>query len=227
MVTTAILSSFLYLFLYLLVEQGASNPIFVPSVWPEWLPKEIVAAAPAVVAFLAVTNYMPWPSSGVKLPCRSVKVSKQLLAQTLFAVAFWNLREQELIFLELFEDQGSRPQWKTWVRVRALKRATNGQGIERAILRQLPDSDDDVFHIIHRWFGKDVDNPWNVVVQVVTEEVKALGLEQNCVGISMYEGHADQLAAHWKHFQDNEPALYSALLKNCTQAFTSRRIMTD
>ncbi len=86
---------------------------------------------------------------------------------------------------------------------------------------------DGVNRIVHRWFARDEDDPWNVVVQDVTKEVKALGLEQNCVGISMYEGHADQLAAHWKHFQDNEPALYSALLKNCTQAFTSRRIMTD
>ena len=63
---------------------------------------------------------------------------------------------------------------------------------------------DTVYHIIHRWFDGNRDDPWEDVVQAAAQEAETRGLTENCATLVRYEGAFHDIAVRWQHFQRSD-----------------------
>ena len=153
--------------------------------------------------------------SAVKVPCREgIMVPQQPLATVLLATAFWSLREQGYIILEIDK--------KMWVRVRVTGREqVQHQGLEGQIMANLPTRGGmDVASIIYScWRGNSI-NPWNDVVAAAAQAMS--GITQECGKLTTLAGAFADVAQRWQRFQTSEPVLYKALLDECVRGIVAR-----
>lgn len=172
------------------------------------------------------------------VPCKDVSVGQFQLAELLVAVAFWNLRERELISLETHPARKLLIIPMTAVRV-ATRQVTARQmaasqsvaplSLDAAIVAALEVGHDgqDVHPIIRAIAGKSCENPHQEYIWRVSGEAGATGLmdekQFNCQRIAALEARADDYFGRWRSFQSNETRLYDALLKSCKIGIKSLR----
>lgn len=168
-----------------------------------------------------------------RVPCKDVSVGQFQLAELLVAVAFWNLRERELISLETHPARKLLIIPMTAVRVAARQMAASQPvaplSLDAAILAALEAGHDgkDVHPIIRAIAGKSCENPHQEYIWRVSGEAGATGLvdekQFNCQRIAALEARADDYLGRWRSFQSNETRLYDALLKSCKIGIKSLR----
>lgn len=144
-----------------------------------------------------------------------VKVPEQPLANVLFATAFWSLREQGHLYMEL--DKRSR------VRVRVTEREqSQRRALEGLIMANMPTKGGmDASSVIYSCWREDSINPWNDVLQVAAEDVS--GMSRDCGKLAALAGAFDDFVRRWQRFQTSEPVLYQALLDECGGGIVARR----
>lgn len=167
------------------------------------------------------------------VPCKDVSVGQFQLAELLVAVAFWNLRERELISLETHPARKLLIIPMTAVRVAARQKAASQPvpplSLDAAILDALEAGHDgqDAHPIIRAIAGKSCENPHQEYIWRVSGEAGATGLVEqnqfNCQRMAALEARADDYLGRWRSFQSNETRLYDALLKSCKIGIKSLR----
>jgi hypothetical protein len=161
---------------------------------------------------------------GTSIPCTEVRVQKGALAVRLLSSAFWSLRQQGVIEIEVAESPPARRMLRRAdVGVSLLKRAER-PGLEGTVLASLEDRET-VHDVIRRWSELGSTDPWHdVIAEVVGEavanglirEVEAsggvltkllgdsVGLEPVCGRIAALEGRFQELDSSWLEFQGRE-----------------------
>src|SRR5215210_221821 len=93
----------------------------------------------------------------IRVPCKDdVAVAAKDLAGGLFAVSFWNLREQGIISLEPFQKKTLLGDSTPALRVVKVNQIESKSILEALILHLLRDqAEDDVRTLVKRWFGSD------------------------------------------------------------------------
>lgn len=188
-------------------------------------------------------------TEGVEVPCRGSKVQKRPLAAAMFAAAFFALREQGIVTLEVQQKKVLFVKTKKVVVTRTGADAGGRPGLEGAVLAGLGnEASATVSDIIRKWFGEDVVSPWSDVIGVAVEEAmeagcfeavevergrvarKLLGstkVQPNCDRIAGLAGAFDAFLARWQEFEAGEGDLYRELLDDCAGAIKSRVEASD
>lgn len=174
-------------------------------------------------------------SRGTLVPCSEVEVRTDELATLLWASAFWNLREQSFVGLELFHRRRLISN-QTQIRVIRMRQG-HRPGLEGAILDLLGE-EGTVLDVICRWFDGDFRAPWNVVVKQPVEEAIAgrfidapevphesapdsppdEGLRPKCGKIAGLRAEFDDFFSTWEEFRATEPMLHDHLVNQCARA---------
>jgi hypothetical protein len=178
---------------------------------------------------------------GTSIPCTEVKVQKGSLAVRLLSSAFWSLRQQGVIQIEVAENRpASRMLRRPDVRVSPLKRVER-PGLEGTVLASLEDRET-VHDVICRWSERGSTDPWHdVIAEVVREAVAnrlirevepaggvltkllgdSVGLEPICDRIAALEGRFQELNSSWVEFQGREKALHDGLTGQCKRSLVA------
>ena len=178
---------------------------------------------------------------GVDAPLGAVKVQKKALGTLLFAVAFWNLRQDGVLSLEYHEQKrflGTRKRVLVHLREDA-----EAEWLEGAVLESLTGIEGDhVRDVVGRWFGQDVSDPFGDVIRSASDGAVKLGYLRNATNdrpaarfgrphvkfepvtehIAALEPAFTRFAFSWRRFEDREPELYTALLDACRKGITDR-----
>jgi hypothetical protein len=183
----------------------------------------------------------PMLVEGTSIPCTEVRVQKGALAVRLLSSAFWSLRQQGVIQIEVAESRAARRMLRRPdVRVAPLKRAER-PGLEGTVLASLEDRET-VHDVVCRWSELGSTDPWHdVIAEVVREavasglirEVEAaggvltkllgdsVGLEPDCDRITALEPRFRQLDSSWVEFQGREKALHDGLTGQCKRSLVA------
>jgi hypothetical protein len=183
----------------------------------------------------------PMLVEGTSIPCTEVRVQKGALAVRLLSSAFWSLRQQGVIEIEVAESSPARRMLRRPdVGVFLLKRAER-PGLEGTVLASLEDRET-VHDVICRWSELGSTDPWHdVIAEVVSEavanglirEVEAsggvltkllgdsVGLEPVCGRIAALEGRFQELDSSWLEFQGREKALHDGLTGQCKRSLVA------
>ena len=178
---------------------------------------------------------------GTSIPCTEARVQTGALAVRLLASAFWSLRQQGVIEIEVAESRPARRMLRRPdVRVSPLKRAER-PGLEGTVLASLEDRET-VHDVICRWSELGSTDPWHdVVAEVVGEAVAnglirevegtggvltkllgdSVGLEPVCGRIAALEGRFQQLDSSWLEFRGREKALHDGLTGQCKRSLAA------
>jgi hypothetical protein len=117
----------------------------------------------------------PMLVEGTSIPCTEVRVQKGALAVRLLSSAFWSLRQQGVIEIEVAESPPARRMLRRAdVGVSLLKRAER-PGLEGTVLASLEDRET-VHDVICRWSELGSTDPWHDVIAEVVSEAVANGL---------------------------------------------------
>lgn len=178
--------------------------------------------------------------NGITLPGKEMSVNLGELAATLFAVAFWNLRENGLLQLNVAKGKVLFIFSVTRVDITAPQRVAR-PGLEGELLAQIGDAGDDVAAVIKRWYGRDLPNPYATIVEHVAAEAagyldtvdvcpravsNAEGEatpEPNAAALAAIAGPFAECEARWQGFKAAEATLYTALINACKRAIFARR----
>lgn len=180
-------------------------------------------------------------TAGIEVPCKDFKVQRKPLAGLVFAAAFFGLREQGLLGLEVVQKKILFVKTAQVVAKRLRDEARSG--LEGAVMALVDSQGDRVKSIVYKWFGRDTFDPWHRVVSASAEEavergfIKAVDtergkvaglvlgktrLEPDCSAISGLESAANDFVTKWQSFQSSEPDLYKELLEECSTGIGSR-----
>ena len=180
-------------------------------------------------------------TAGIAVPCKDLKVQRKPLAGLLFAAAFYGLREQGLVSLEVVHKKVVFVKTKH-VFARKLRDEVRS-GLEGAVLAGIGAEGEKAKTVVHRWFGSDSYDPWHFVILAAAEEAVELGvikaveaergkvarlvlgkthLEPDCSAIAGLEAAANEFVGKWQNFQTSEPELYKELVDECSAAISSR-----
>jgi hypothetical protein len=183
----------------------------------------------------------PMLVEGTSIPCTDVRVQKGALAVRLLASAFWSLRQQGVIDMELGENRPARRMLRRpAIRVSPLERVER-PGLEGAVLESVGKRET-VHDVICRWSEVGSTDPWHdVIAEVVTEavanglirEVEAaggvltkllgdtVGLEPVCDRIAALEPRFQQVDSSWLEFRAREKALHDGLTGQCKRSLVA------
>ena len=175
---------------------------------------------------------------GTSVPCSKVSVPRAELAVQLLSSAFWSLRQQGLIHMEVVESGTSRRIFRhPEVRLGSSRRVEL-PGLEGALISNLEDGET-VHDVICRWSKVGSTDPWHDVVAECVKEAVALGLirevdvagrgltkflghqvglEPDCGRIEALHSRAQELASAWREFQRREKPLHDGLTGQCKRA---------
>jgi hypothetical protein len=204
---------------------------------------DTVAEEPSVpmIAYLCADRFVSKHSVFLKetsIPCSQVSVQRAELAVQLLSSAFWSLREQALIQLELIERGTSRRIFRhPEVRLGSSRRVER-PGLEGALILNLEDGET-VHEAVCRWAKLGSTDPWHdVIAECVKEAVAAglirevdvagsgltkflghqVGLEPDCGRIEALYDRGQELASAWREFQTREKPLHDGLAGQCRRA---------
>lgn len=174
-------------------------------------------------------------------PCKSARAEQIKLGQTLCAVAFWSLREQGVLSLQLCAARKLRAVTSIGVRVwlcsshREVGASANcAPGLEAAIRDAVRAGQaGESVHAIMGAISKGEQNPHRLFLNRAALEATIMGLlpathehqfpsSLGCRCVADLEARADEVVARWRAFEQNEPLLHMALLKSCAGGFKSR-----
>lgn len=191
---------------------------------PEWVVLLVFAAFVVLACGERVFPKATAHLSGARaeLPCSSRAVLKRPLAATLLAAAFWSLREQGLIALELSASAFRLPGRNSFqVRVTRRGQARLG-GLEGAIMHHLSTNlSDSVTDIVRRWLGTPGPDPWKQVVEVAADDVRRHRF--HCAQMAQLDETGNDVIMHWQDFRTREIPLSTALLDACIRALGSNK----
>jgi hypothetical protein len=178
---------------------------------------------------------------GTSVPCTEVRVQKGALAVRLLSSAFWSLRQQGVIEIEVAESRPARRMLRRPdLRASPLRRVER-PGLEGAVLAALKDREM-VHDVICRWSEVGSTDPWHdVLAEVVREAVAnglirevepaggvltkllgdSVGLEPVCRRIAGLEPRFQQLNSSWLEFQGREKALHDGLTGQCKKSLVA------
>lgn len=240
-----------------LLPGRARVKVVVDSVPQPWRPQPVRAKpgdtpSPSLLTYL-YADRLPVSSSSLgvaaPVPCTNRQVKAIDLSATLFAVAFWSLREQDTLRLRLGRRRfplGRRRLEVTRIRT---ERRLGLEGVAMDVPNIDPDAwvDEDttgkpgalgsVRDVIGVWFKTARDDPeWKVVVTVLKEAAE-LGLVSreeekdryrlHCDAIAREKGAFDAFAERWRRFEQEEPAICSALRRECASAIRGARSLPE
>jgi hypothetical protein len=193
-----------------------------------------------VVAYLCADRFVPKHSvllEETSIPCSKVSVQRGELAVQLLSSAFWSLREQALVHLELIERGTSRRIRHPEVRLGSSRRVER-PGLEGALILNLEDGET-VHDVICRWAKVGSTDPWHDVIAECVKEAVAVGLirevdvagrglmkflghqvglEPDCSRIAALYNRGQELASAWREFQRREKPLHDGLAGQCRRA---------
>ena len=183
----------------------------------------------------------PMLVEGTSIPCTEVRVQKGALAVRLLASAFWSLRQQGVVEIEVAESPQARTMLRRpHVRIAPVERVER-PGLEGAVLASL-EGRETVHDVICRWAEVGSTDPWHdVIAEVVREavanglirEVEAaggvltkllgdsVGLEPACDRIAALESRFQQLDSSWVEFQRREKVLHDGLAGQCKSSLVA------
>ena len=194
-----------------------------------------------LIAYLFADRLLPprRNSHGTHVPCSTQCVHTQSLAVLLFSAAFWSLREQALIELNIVEHPSTR--WPVHhhhdVNLKRLDRASR-PGLEGAVMESLED-ETTLCDVVYRWSDKHSNNPWHDVIEEETAEALAAGylkpasentgvlarlighgneLDSDCSKIAGLEGKFSSFHESWGDFRENESPVYEHVTTECKKA---------
>jgi hypothetical protein len=199
---------------------------------------EVEPSVPLVVYFFADRLLPPRKgANGMHLPCSAESVQTQSLAVLLLSVAFWSLREQDLVELHLVHHSTTRwPVHHHDVNLKRLDRDSR-PGLEGALLENLED-ETTLCDVVSKWSTRHSNNPWHEVIEEEVAEAAAAGylrstsadgvltrllgsgteLESDCTRIAGLDGDFLRFQVSWSDFQENEPLLHDHLRSECKRA---------
>jgi hypothetical protein len=205
--------------------------------------RESTPSVPAIFYLFAdriVPKHAPLVD-GTSVPCTEVRVQKGALAVRLLSSAFWSLRQQGVIEIEVAESRPSRRMVRRpELRVAPLKRVER-PGLEGAVLAGLEDRET-VHDVICRWSEAGSTDPWHdVLAEVVREAVAnglilevepaggvltkllgdSVGLEPVCDRIAELEPRFQRVNSSWLEFQGREKALHDGLTGQCKKSLVA------
>jgi hypothetical protein len=212
-------------------------------------------ASPTVLLYLFADRLLLGADhrKGAPVPGREAHVPTVNLTRMLLASAFWSLREQSVVRLDLVQTTRLLFLKGQEVRVTPVREAPPLRGVEGSLAVLLggprPES---VNGLVRRWFGRNRANAQGHVIHQVVREAAANGLidsdEMGSVGLGFAKlkglglgpkGQVDQTKvaalepafadaqSRWATFARNEPELYGALLGECERAIESRQSQSD
>jgi hypothetical protein len=178
---------------------------------------------------------------GTSVPCTEVRMQKGALAVRLLSSAFWSLRQQGVIEIEVARSRPARRMLRRPdLRVSPLK-GVERPGLEGAVLAGLEDRES-VHDVICRWSEVGSTDPWHDVLAEVMRETVANGLirgggarwrgahevagRQRWARTSLRQDRrtrAQVSAAElsWLEFQGREKALHDGLTGQCKRSLVA------
>jgi hypothetical protein len=197
-----------------------------------------------VIVYLYADRFVtkhPVLIEGISIPCSKVRVQRGELAVRLLSSAFWSLRQQGLIQMELAESRSARRIFRRpEVRLVPLKRVER-PGLEGAVIANLEDKDT-AHDVICRWSDLGSMDPWHDVIAEVVKEAVAIGLirevevaggmltkllgdsmglEPDCDRIAAFRNRFEELASSWREFQGREKPLHDGLTAQCKRSLAA------
>jgi hypothetical protein len=134
---------------------------------------------------------------------------------------------------------------KDRVAVRRTGAPTGNGDVETGLLNAAAEKDPYARDTVHRWLGREYNDPWGAVVGSVEQELadagyvtreKAGGLKgklgarpvvtPDCPAIERVRGEVDDAIDRWRKFAANEPDLAAALVTECRDGVDAR-LATD
>jgi hypothetical protein len=204
---------------------------------------EAKPSVPVIVYLYAdrfVTKH-PVLIEGTSIPCSKVRVQRGELVVRLLSSAFWSLRQQGLIHMELVESRSPRRIFRRpEVRLVTLKRVER-PGLEGALIANLED-EDTAHEVICRWSELGSTDPRHDVIAEVVKEAVAMGLirevegaggvltrllgdrvglEPDCDRIAAFQNRFQELASSWREFQGREKPLHDGLTGQCKRSLAA------
>ena len=182
---------------------------------------------------------------GVQVPCKELKVQRKPLTASMFAAAFFNLREQGVVGLEVVQKKVLFV--KTTKVIVSRLQSGDRPGLEGAVVQNTAGGES-VKDIIRSWYRRDVTDPWRLVIDEAVSEAVAQGYFEGtdagrgkiagavlgntnmtpvCEKIAPLEGEFDKFLSGWNAFQTSEPDLYRELVDDSAGAIASRVESTD
>jgi hypothetical protein len=194
-----------------------------------------------VIVYLCADKFVtkhPVLFEGTSVPCSKVRVQRGELAVQLLSSAFWSLRQQGLVHLELVESGTSRRIFRRpEVRLGSSRRVER-PGLEGALISNLNDGET-VHDVICRWSKLGSTDPWHDVIAECVKEAVAVGLirevdvagsgltkffghqvglEPDCGRITALYDRSHELASAWREFQKGEKPLHDGLTGQCKRS---------
>ena len=187
-------------------------------------------------------------SMGVAVPGKDVSVDLKSLSAILTAAALWSLRESGAAGVEVEQKKGLLGT-RQRVAVRPGRGGQPRSANEAALLHWLDQQDPYARGLVHRWLQRESASPWSDVVAAFETElvehgilrpVEASGfkgklgafaagrpkLEPVPEAVAAARPEADATVQRWLAFQQAEPVLAEALVKEC-RAGIDNRLDTD
>lgn len=204
---------------------------------PAWDDKPSV---PAIVYLYAdrLVHKVSGLAEGTHVPCTDSRVQTHDLAVLLFATAYWSLRRQGVIDMEIVVNRKApRVFPRTEIRVVLLERQDR-PGLEGAIIANL-EGEGTIRDTTLRWSRSRSINPWNDVIDVTIKEAITEGfireaevdggiltrlwrgekeLEPICGRIATLKKRFDALAPSWREFRTRERSLHDQLYDQCRKS---------
>lgn len=182
--------------------------------------------------------------TGTHVPGVETRVHLSDLAATIFAAAFWALRDEGLITLEAIKKKVLFVFPSTSVRV-TVRAPQERAGLEGAILALCGSMTGpiDVHGVVRAWYGEDVSTPYQMacgqmqaeavqvgcLVEVAAQRGLVAGLVRGRTNldpvperIADLDEQARNAIAWWRRAQAEEPLLFKQLLGACRNAIASR-----
>jgi hypothetical protein len=197
-----------------------------------------------VLVYLCADRFVtkqPFAVEGISVPCSKARVQRAELAVQLFSSAFWSVRQQGLIHMELVESRTVRRVFqRPEVRVVPLRRVER-PGLEGAVIFNLH-NEETVHDVICRWSELGSTDPWDdVVAECVREAVSVglirevhgagsglmkflghhVGLEPDCGRITALRARLQGLVSSWQDFERLEKPLHDGLTGQCKRSLAA------
>jgi hypothetical protein len=190
---------------------------------------------------------------GTPVPCSKIRVNPVDLAGIVLPVAFWSLREQGAVALELAPMKRRRRASRAWfrnlvsavglsepeVRVQTVfswRGDVEAFTLEGAILDELRregksyDRDQEwrsVFLVVSALFGLlGPANPWRKVVDITARSAAVAGFT-DCGARAEVRENFEELLAQWNRFKVDESLLHYQVAKKCTYALSGASLARD
>ncbi len=185
-------------------------------------------------------------TTGVKVPCKEMKVAKKALAAGLFGASFWNLLQEGFVSLDVYEHKRMFMKFTNVVATKLKEGMRPGlEGMILAAQNPVGGEHKSARDTIRDIFGYDVSDPHGSVIRWVEQEAaegavmtsaKAGGiagafggtrLDPICEEVAKFQPMGRQVASRWQAWVGEQGGFAQLLLDECAKAIASRTESSD